>query len=184
MPSSTRAGRFGRPRRSIGMSDTLSTSLDCLEVSTFSQELFAKLSLATIGDLTSTSERRFLAEARVLARETDRPDDFPAKSLREVKEILADMGLRLKPEIPGGSYDALYASVRAEAERAAMTTEDVEAQGKAAIAIVGPLGRIVIQPNFREDGVSFQHQVDRSDPAAQAFVQEAMALYERAAEGA
>jgi len=83
--------------------DPKERTVTALEVAVFTTALFEALEVRTIGELCDVSERRFLAEGKALAAQmTDAPDEAPAKSLREVSSILGDMGLRLKPEIPGG----------------------------------------------------------------------------------
>lgn len=79
-------------------SDLLQRPIGDLEVAVFTTRVFQALDLQTFGDLVATTERGFLAKAEELA--ADRPD-FPAKSLKEVKAILADMGLGLIRERDG-----------------------------------------------------------------------------------
>jgi DNA-directed RNA polymerase alpha subunit len=73
------------------MSDIRSKPIDLLEVSVLSMEIFEHLGLKTIGDLADTTEADFYAAAEALAGDRRwRPAG------REVKEILADMGLSLR----------------------------------------------------------------------------------------
>jgi len=151
-----------------------------LEVARFTTEVFDALGVKTVAELVDVTQLRFLAAAEELAAVLpDSPSCSPAKSLREVREILTNLGLDLKPQLPFGSYDALYVRLREAATEAGIEADDTEMFGKPALALLGAPGRFVVGPNFSEDGVSFQHIVDRAHPETEAFIEAASALYRR-----
>ncbi|MFT4977577.1 MAG: DNA-directed RNA polymerase alpha subunit [Myxococcota bacterium] len=80
------------------MTDHRQSPIEMLEVSKFTTELFKTLNLVTIGDLCELNERRVLNMARALKARTPKSRArAPRRSLNEVKQILADMDLSLKP---------------------------------------------------------------------------------------
>jgi hypothetical protein len=162
----------------------LTRPISDLEVARFTSELFDALGLSTLRDLTEVTEHRFLAEAEALyARHPGPPDQAPRKSLHEVNTLLADLGLRLKPEIPGGSYPALLRRVHVAADIEAWSATDELLRGQPAIRVARPPGSVLIGPDHTGQGVSFQWQLDWSHPDAEAFRSAFAALYRRVVEG-
>lgn len=165
------------------MSDNwLQRPVSDLEVARFTAEVFDALGVTMVAELVAITQLRFLAAAEELAAlRPDAPPRAPGKSLHEVRTILANLGLDLKPQLPFGSYDALYARLREAAAEAGIETDHAELFGKPALALLGGPGRFVVGPSFSEDDVSFQHLIDRTHPEAEAFVEVASALYRRVA---
>lgn len=151
-----------------------------LEVARFTTKVFDALGVTTVGELVAVTQLRFLTAAeRLAAALPDAPSRSAGMSLGEVRTILANLGLDLKPHLPFGSYDALYARLREAAAEAGIEARDTEMFGKPALALLGAPGRFVVGPNFSEDDVSFQHIVDRAHAETEAFIDAALALYRR-----